>query len=134
MGDPLNGTLEIDNPAEFLRNQNGVFEVTSPYGHTFLVTCRQGTRMSAREVGVPKRVEITMDAGTIWRVRRLSAFPWPDFYQEACQRKQRSSESQTSMSMLSRSRAVPSRTARSARHSPRKRVTDSKEPASTIST
>jgi hypothetical protein len=33
-----NGTVEVLNPAEILRNQDGVFEVTSPYGHVFQVT------------------------------------------------------------------------------------------------
>jgi len=35
----VNGTVEVLNPAEILRNQDGVFEVTSPYGHVFRVTC-----------------------------------------------------------------------------------------------
>src|SRR5437016_12016536 len=31
-------TMEVTNPAEFLRNERGVFEVISPYGHVFSVT------------------------------------------------------------------------------------------------
>ena len=71
MLDPLDKILEVENPAEVLRNQTGIFEVTSPYGHTFEVTCRSGSRMSVREIGAPKRAEITPQAGSRWTVRRV---------------------------------------------------------------
>ena len=71
MLDPLDAVLEVENPAEVLRNKTGIFEVTSPYGHTFEVTCRFGARMSARELGVPKRAEITPQAGAHWKIRRI---------------------------------------------------------------
>jgi hypothetical protein len=29
------GKLEVENPAEALRNQDGIFKVISPYGHIF---------------------------------------------------------------------------------------------------
>ncbi len=32
MIETVNGTVEVLNPAEILRNQDGIFEVTSPYG------------------------------------------------------------------------------------------------------
>jgi hypothetical protein len=33
MIDAPHGTVEVENPAEVLREEDGVFEVTSPYGH-----------------------------------------------------------------------------------------------------
>ena len=71
MLDPLDRVLEVENPAEALRNKTGVFEVTSPYGHTFEVTCLPGKRMSMREIGAPKRAEITPQAGASWKIRRV---------------------------------------------------------------
>jgi len=71
MFEPLDQLLEVENPAEVLRNQTGVFEVTSPYGHTFEVVCRSGARMSVREIGVPKRAQISEHPGASWRIRRL---------------------------------------------------------------
>ena len=50
MIDTLNGVVEVINPAEILRNQDGIFEVISPYGHVFQVTCRRGAKMSVREM------------------------------------------------------------------------------------
>jgi hypothetical protein len=71
MVDPVDNTVEVENPAEVLRNQTGIFEVTSPYGHTFQVTCQPGTRMSVREIGVPKRADITPGPGSNWKIRRV---------------------------------------------------------------
>ncbi len=60
--------LETDNPAEFLRSENGAFEVTSPYGQVFWVTCRRGSRMHVRQVSEPK---IPWDPHQkTWRIRR----------------------------------------------------------------
>jgi hypothetical protein len=46
-----NGTVEVENPAEVLRQEDGVFKVTSPYGQVFQVTCRKGRNMHVREIG-----------------------------------------------------------------------------------
>jgi hypothetical protein len=39
---PLNETLVVNDPLEALRNEEGVFEVTSPTGDHFQVNCRPG--------------------------------------------------------------------------------------------
>ena len=64
-----NGTVEVLNPAEILRNQDGIFEVTSPYGHVFQVTCRRGTKMSVREISEPHRAQST--ESMTWRIKRV---------------------------------------------------------------
>jgi hypothetical protein len=46
----LSGTVQVENPAEALRNQSGTFKVTSPDGHVFQVTCRRGSNMRIREI------------------------------------------------------------------------------------
>ena len=71
MIDATDGTVEVENPAEVLREEEGVFEVTSPYGHVFQVTCRRGTRMDVREISEPKNAKVP-DC-MIWRIRRLNA-------------------------------------------------------------
>jgi hypothetical protein len=65
-----NGTIEAENPAVELRNAEGMFEVTSPYGHVFHVTCRRGTRMSVRAISDPKQANV---ADRIWRIRRIDS-------------------------------------------------------------
>jgi hypothetical protein len=65
------GILEVDNPAEVLRNENGVFEVVSPFGHVFEVTCKRGTKMGIREIDHPE--EATWGRGVIWRIRKLAS-------------------------------------------------------------
>lgn len=65
----VNGTVEVLNPAEILRNQDGTFEVTSPYGHVFQVTCRRGAKMSVREISEPQRMP-QADSAT-WRIKRV---------------------------------------------------------------
>jgi hypothetical protein len=65
----LDSILEVDNPAEILRNEDGVFEVTSPYGHVFEVTCRRGIKMGIREIDRPE--EAVWGRGMIWRIRKL---------------------------------------------------------------
>jgi hypothetical protein len=67
----LNDTLEVVNPAEILRNQVGIFEVISPYGHVFQVTCRRGAKMSVREIGEPQRAQST--ASKTWRIKRVAS-------------------------------------------------------------
>lgn len=42
---------EVENPAEALCNEDGIFRVTSPSGHVFQVTCRRGRNMRIREIG-----------------------------------------------------------------------------------
>ena len=67
----LQGAVTVDNPAEVLRNQNGVFEVVSPYGMVFHVTCQPGTLMKMREVSKPPRnIEPVSMA---WRIRKVSS-------------------------------------------------------------
>ena len=69
MTEILRRLQEVENPAEFLRNESGVFEVMSPYGYVFQVTCRPGTRMGISEISEPKSAKLTQ--GTIWRIRRI---------------------------------------------------------------
>ena len=45
------GTLEVENPKEVLRNEDGTFQVISPTGYIFQVTCRKGRNMRVREIG-----------------------------------------------------------------------------------
>jgi hypothetical protein len=70
MIETVNGIVEVLNPAEILRNQDGIFEVTSPYGHVFQVTCRRGAKMSVREVSEPQRVPTAENV--TWRIKRVS--------------------------------------------------------------
>jgi hypothetical protein len=67
--DILDQTIEVENPAEVLRDEDGTFEVTSPYGHTFQVLCRRGTKMSVRQIAEPQRPVAT--PGIMWRIRRV---------------------------------------------------------------
>ncbi len=69
MIETLNGTVEVLNPAEVLRNQDGIFEVTSPYGHVFQVTCRRGSKMSVREISEPQRIQANDNMA--WRIKRV---------------------------------------------------------------
>jgi hypothetical protein len=65
-----NGTVEVENPAEVLRDEDGVFQVTSPYGYVFQVTCHRGSRMRIREIIEPKRAKVP--DRELWRIQRLS--------------------------------------------------------------
>jgi hypothetical protein len=69
MIDTLNGVVEVVNPAELLRNQDGIFEVISPYGHVFQVTCRRGAKMNVREISEPQRAQGA--ESMIWRIKRV---------------------------------------------------------------
>lgn len=70
MLEPLRGAVTVDNPAEVLRNQHGIFEVVSPYGLVFHVTCQPGTAMKMREVAKPPRkIEPVSMA---WQIRKVS--------------------------------------------------------------
>ena len=68
---PVEGSLIVENPAEILRNEDGIFEVTSPYGHVFRVTCRRGTQMSVHEITQPDLVEQLSPSRFMWRIRRI---------------------------------------------------------------
>jgi hypothetical protein len=70
MIETVNGTVDVLNPAEILRNQDGIFEVTSPYGHVFQVTCRRGAKMSVREISEPQRAQGAERMS--WRIRRVA--------------------------------------------------------------
>jgi hypothetical protein len=70
MIETVNGTVEVVNPAEILRHQDGIFEVTSPYGHVFQVTCRRGTKMSVREIRESQRLQ-SAESST-WRIKRVA--------------------------------------------------------------
>jgi hypothetical protein len=61
--------IEVDNPAEILRHEDGIFEVTSPYGHVFHVRCRRGRKMAVYDIREPHRVD--MPQGMLWRIRRV---------------------------------------------------------------
>ena len=60
--------VEVKSPVEALRDEDGVFEVSSPYGHVFQVICRRGGRMDVRELVETKhKVPIRV----LWRIRRI---------------------------------------------------------------
>jgi hypothetical protein len=63
--------MEVDNPAEILREQEGTFEVISPYGHVFQVTCRRGQKMDFYEISEPEQVKIPH--GMRSRIRRVQS-------------------------------------------------------------
>ena len=65
----LNSTVEVEDPAEALRNQDGIFEVTSPYGQVFQVTCPRGSRMGIREVGESENTAVSEPRR--WRIQKL---------------------------------------------------------------
>jgi len=65
------GSLIVENPAEILRNEDGIFEVTSPYGHIFRVTCRRGSQMSVHEITQPNLAEQLSPTRFVWRIKRL---------------------------------------------------------------
>ena len=68
---PVEGSLIVENPAEILRNEDGIFEVTSPYGHVFRVTCKRGTQMSVHEIPQPDLIEQLSPSRFVWRIRRI---------------------------------------------------------------
>lgn len=70
MIDTSDGAIEVKSPVEALRNADGVFEVSSPYGHVFQVTCRRGGRMDVRELTEPKRALVP--ERILWRIRRIN--------------------------------------------------------------
>lgn len=70
MIDPPDGTGEVENLAEVLPNEDGVFDVTSPYGYVFQVKCRRGSKLSDRQISEPN---CARESGRMtWRIRRLN--------------------------------------------------------------
>ncbi len=61
--------LEVDDPAETLRNQDGTFEVVSPYGHIFHVTCRRGTTMRICEIG-KSETQLVYESRK-WKIKKI---------------------------------------------------------------
>lgn len=70
MIDAADSTVEVKSPVEALRNEDGVFEVSSPYGHIFQVTCHRGGRMDVREMNEPKNAKVP--ERILWRIRRIN--------------------------------------------------------------
>lgn len=48
--------VEVANPTETLLNEEGTFNMVSPTGFVFRVTCRKGRNMQVREIGAPEKV------------------------------------------------------------------------------
>jgi hypothetical protein len=65
----LDGTVEVENPSEVLRNQSGIFEVTSPDGQVFQVTCNRGSNMRIRRIGASEKTTIAEPKR--WRIQKL---------------------------------------------------------------
>jgi hypothetical protein len=63
-------TVEVNNPAEALRNQDGTFKVISPFGYIFQVTCRQGSKMLIREIGISEAHE--RSGSVTWRIEKIA--------------------------------------------------------------
>lgn len=68
-------TYAIDQPVEVthlaaaLVDEEGIFEVTSPHGNVFEVTCLRGCWMSFRKICAGRRVRRANSIN--WRIRRL---------------------------------------------------------------
>lgn len=66
----VNWPMVVENPAEILRNEEGIFEVISPYGHVFQVVCHRGSQMNVREITQADASEIT-PTRFVWRIKRV---------------------------------------------------------------
>ena len=66
------GALIVENPAEILREEEGAFEVISPFGHVFSVTCRRGSKMQVHEVGAIANW-VAPASSCAWRIKRIPA-------------------------------------------------------------
>jgi hypothetical protein len=64
--------LVVENPAEILRNEEGVFEVVSPYGHVFAVICRRGSQMKVREISQSEPAIDAMPQRSGWHIKRIA--------------------------------------------------------------
>jgi hypothetical protein len=60
-------TVQVENPAEFLLREDGVFEVTAPWGEIFRVTCGRGVKMAFTQIG---KEEGSTRQTAAWRIRR----------------------------------------------------------------
>ena len=62
-----NDEIRANNPAEVLLWQEGQFEVISPTGDVFLVTCQRGVKMAFTRISedAPRK-----RSKTTWRIRR----------------------------------------------------------------
>jgi hypothetical protein len=66
----LQEKLEVEDPAEVLRNEDGTFKVVSPYGHIFQVTCRRGSNMRIREIS--KSETHLFFESRIWTIEKIA--------------------------------------------------------------
>lgn len=62
--------LQVANPAEALRNQQGKFKVISPNGYIFQVTCRKGTKIRIREIGPSEPNAFSQPGG--WLIEKIA--------------------------------------------------------------
>lgn len=65
----LKGEVKVKNPSEVLVYQDGVFELTSPSGDIFHVTCHRGMRMTFTQTVPNRKKEGGAREGTNWRIR-----------------------------------------------------------------
>jgi hypothetical protein len=65
----LQEKLEVEDPAEVLRNEDGTFKVVSPYGHIFQVICR-GSNMRIREIS--KSETHLFSESRIWSIEKIA--------------------------------------------------------------
>lgn len=64
--------LVVENPAEVLRNEEGIFEVVSPYGHVFAVVCHRGSQMKVHEIGEAQS-PVVMPSRSVWQIKRMKS-------------------------------------------------------------
>lgn len=64
------GKLEVENPAEALRDQDGTFRVVSPSGLVFQVTCRRGSNMRIRQIG-ESETQLLLESQR-WRIEKIA--------------------------------------------------------------
>jgi hypothetical protein len=65
-----NSEIRANNPAAVLLGQEGQFEVISPSGDVFHVTCQRGVKMAFTRVGEEARGK---RGNNTWRIRRRDA-------------------------------------------------------------
>ena len=64
------GKLEVENPAEALRDQDGTFKVVSLSGLVFQVTCRRGSNMRIRQI-VESETQLLLESQR-WRIEKIA--------------------------------------------------------------
>jgi hypothetical protein len=64
------GKLEVENPAEALRDQDGTFRVVSPSGLAFQFTCRRGSNMRIHQIG-ESETQLLLESQR-WRIEKLA--------------------------------------------------------------